>query len=101
MTVVRSRFLLEDLRWLGRKQQRLLLKEALRRLEQDPLASTRNMKDLRPNALAQRELRLFGKYRLFYNVDPAENAVTLVRAGRKRGSQLFMRGELTANCQFV
>lgn len=91
--MVRSQSLLKDLRWLGRKHERLLLKEALRRLEQDPLASTRNMKDLRPNPVAQRELRLFGQYRLFFNVDPAENAVTLVRAGRKRGSRLFMRGE--------
>jgi mRNA-degrading endonuclease RelE of RelBE toxin-antitoxin system len=91
--VVRSQTLLKDLRWLGRKHERLLLKEALRRLEQDPLASTRNMKDLRPNPVAQRELRLFGQYRLFFNVDPADHAVTLVRAGRKRGSRLFMRGE--------
>ncbi len=77
---------------MGRKQERLLLREALRRFEQDPLASTRNMKELRPNTLAQRELRILGKYRLFYNVDPGENAVTLVRAGKKRGSRLFMHG---------
>jgi hypothetical protein len=90
--LVQTPSLIQDLRWLGRKCERLLLREARKRLEQDPLARTRNMKDLRPNRLAQRELRLFGKYRLLFNVDPLDGAVTLVGVGLKHGSMLCLRG---------
>ncbi len=52
-----------------RKAGRLILKEAEELLKPDPLAETRNNKALRPNPMAQRELRLSGKYRILYNVD--------------------------------
>lgn|SRR5487761_1729575 len=84
---------IDDLRSLGSKEGRRLLKEAEKRLSADPLAETRNLKTLRPNPVAQRELRLFGKYRILFNVEAAESMVTIVLAGEKRGNSLFVRGE--------
>jgi hypothetical protein len=84
---------IEDLRWFGRKDGRLLLEAAEARLAADPLAETRNMKTLRPNAVARRELRLFGKYGVLFNVDAAQELVTIVLVGEKRGDSLIVRGE--------
>ena len=82
-----------DFRWFGRKDGRLLLKAALEHLVADPLAETRNLKTLRPNPIAQRELRLLGKYRVLFNVDRGQELVTVVVAGEKRGNALIVQGE--------
>jgi hypothetical protein len=84
---------LEDLRWFGKKPGRFLLEEAEEHLAEDPLAATRNMKWLRPNPVAQRELRLFGKYRVLFNVDERARQAIIVLVGEKRGESLFVRGE--------
>ena len=84
---------IEDLRWFGKKDGRQLLKEALRRLAEDPLAETRQMKTLRPNPLARREARLFGKYRVLFNIDEPTQVVAIVLIGEKRGNALLVRGE--------
>mgnify|MGYP002626049762 CR=1 FL=1 len=83
----------EDLRWLGKAEGRMVLDEAIDRLSDDPLAETRNMKTLRPNPIAERELRLFGKYRVLFNVDEPNSEVTIVLVGEKRGTSLFVQGE--------
>ena len=68
-TVVLKESVIDDLRWFGTKEGRLLLASLEERLAADPLGESRNMKTLRPNPVAQRELRLSGKYRaLFANV---------------------------------
>jgi mRNA-degrading endonuclease RelE of RelBE toxin-antitoxin system len=77
----------------GKKTGRKLLKEALEFLEQDPLAETKNMKSLRPNPIAQRELRLWGKYRVLFSVAPDANEVTIILVGEKRGNKLFVSGK--------
>jgi hypothetical protein len=59
----------------------------------NPLAETRNLKSLQPNPVAQRELRLFGKYRMLFNVDENARQVTIVLVGEKRGESLVVRGE--------
>ena len=64
-----------------------------RELAADPLAASRNMKTLRPNPVAHRELRLRGKYRVLFNVDREEAQVTIVLVGEKRGQSLIVRGE--------
>jgi mRNA-degrading endonuclease RelE of RelBE toxin-antitoxin system len=92
-TVRLKESVIDDLRWFGRRDSRVLLKEAEERLAADPLAETRNMKTLRPNAVAQRELRLFSKYRVLFNVDEAAQEVTIVLVGEKRGSSLTVQGE--------
>ena len=84
---------MEDLRWLGKKQSRAVLKATNKLLLNDPLAKTKNMKDLRPNPLAERELRLLGKFRVLFNVDTESEIVTLMVVGEKRGNALWVRGE--------
>jgi mRNA-degrading endonuclease RelE of RelBE toxin-antitoxin system len=84
---------INDLRWFGKREGRLVLKEAERRLSEEPTAETANMKTLRPNPIAQRELRLFGKYRVLFNVDEDAEEVTIVLVGEKRGNALFVQGE--------
>jgi hypothetical protein len=84
---------IDDLRWFGKKDGRALLQEATLRLEADPLAESRNMKTLRPNRIAHRELCLFGKYRLLSNLDEVASEVTIVLVGEKRGDSLIVRGE--------
>ncbi len=92
-TVILKESVIDDLRWLGRKEARLLLKAAETHLSAEPLAETRNLKTLRPNPVAQRELRLFGKYRVLFNVNGETRQVTIVLVGEKRGNALFVRGE--------
>jgi mRNA-degrading endonuclease RelE of RelBE toxin-antitoxin system len=82
-----------DLRWFGKKDARKLLTEIEKRLSADPLAESRNMKTLRPNPVAQRELRLFGKYRSLFNVDEKTQVITVILVGEKRGNSLIVRGE--------
>jgi len=91
-TVELAESVLEDLRCLGRRTSRMLLAELMQRLSADPLARTRNMKTLRPNPIAQRELRLFGKYRALFNFDRPQKRVVVLVVGEKRGNALFVRG---------
>lgn len=83
----------EHLQWFGKKTGRTLLKKALALLQQDPLAETKNMKTLRPNPIAQRELRLFGMYRVLFSVDTGAELVTIILVGEKRGDRLLVLGK--------
>jgi mRNA-degrading endonuclease RelE of RelBE toxin-antitoxin system len=84
---------IDDLRWFGRKEGRILLQAVTERLSADPLTESRNLKCLRPNAFAERELRIFQKYRVLFNVDIPAQLVTIVLIGEKRGAQLFVQGK--------
>src|SRR5438067_12795841 len=92
-TMVLKPSVLNDLLWFGRKIGRLLSNELERRLAQDPLAESRQMKRLRPNRVARRELRLFGKYRVLFNTDDEKREVTIVLVGEKRGESLIVQGK--------
>jgi mRNA-degrading endonuclease RelE of RelBE toxin-antitoxin system len=81
-----------DLKSFGRRTARLLLRTAIARLEQDPLAENKNMKTLRRNPVAQRELRLFGRYCILFNVE-VEPHVTIILVGEKRGASLWVQGK--------
>ena len=97
-TVTLKESVIDDLRWFGRKDGRFLLQEAERYLSANPQAESQNMRTLRPNPVAQRELRLFGKYRVLFNVDEADEEVTILLVGEKRGNALYVRGqEFTAH----
>ena len=92
-TVDLKESVIDDLRWFGKKDGRKLLKEAEQHFTADPLLESRNMKSLRPNPVAERELRLFGKYRVLFNVDEENEEVTIILVGEKRGNSLFVQGE--------
>lgn len=96
--IVLKESVLDDLRWFGRKNGRQLLKAAQELLQADPLVETRNLKTLRPNPVAQKELRLFGKYRVLFNLDGPTQVATIVLVGEKRGNRLIVQGkEFTAH----
>ncbi len=90
-----------DLRWFGRRDGRTLLQEALGLLGQDPTRESRNMKTLQPNRVAQRELRLFGKYTVLFNVDEEQQIVTSGERPGSRSSAATTAGDVCATCSFA
>jgi mRNA-degrading endonuclease RelE of RelBE toxin-antitoxin system len=92
-TVLLKETVIDDLRWFGKKDGRQLLDDAERQLAEDPRTETRQLKTLRPNPVAQRELRLMGKYRVLFNIDALAEEVTIVLIGEKQGDVLLVQGE--------
>ena len=58
----------------------------------EPTTATRNRKRLRPNQLAEWELRI-GDFRVFYDVDQENKLIKIEAVGYKKRSQLFIRGK--------
>ena len=83
----------DDLKAFDKKTRRLLAEETLSRLAADPLTECRNLKTLDPNPIAQKQLRLFGKYRVLFNVDEPSQTVEVVVIGEKRREKLFVGGK--------
>ena len=77
-------------RSLSARDQRILESAVLSRLASQPTTLTRAVKRLRPNPLAEFELRA-GALRLLYNVEGDEVVVLIV--GRKVGNRLIVEGE--------
>jgi mRNA-degrading endonuclease RelE of RelBE toxin-antitoxin system len=72
------------------REQRLLEAAILARLRDLPTTPTKAIKRLRPNPLAEFELRV-GDLRVLYNVEGEE--VVLLIVGRKVGNKLVVGGE--------
>lgn len=72
------------------RDQRMLEAALLSRLEHQPTTPTKAIKRLRPNPLAEFELRA-GDLRALYNVEQDEVIVLIV--GRKVGNKLIVGGE--------
>jgi mRNA-degrading endonuclease RelE of RelBE toxin-antitoxin system len=79
-----------QLRSLPVREQRILEAAVRSRLEHQPTTTSRSIKRLRPNPLAEFELRA-GNLRALYNVE-GENVVILI-VGRKDGNKLIVEGE--------
>jgi mRNA-degrading endonuclease RelE of RelBE toxin-antitoxin system len=75
---------------LPARDQRILEAAVVARLTHDPTAETRATKRLRPNPLAEYELRV-GNLRVLYNVEESE--VVLLVVGRKIGNKLIVKGQ--------
>jgi len=83
---------IDDLRLLRKHDQQMIVSEIEGQLPHQAAQETRNRKRLRPNQLAEWELRL-GDFRVFYDIDQ-ENAVVKIEAvGYKQGSKLFVHGK--------
>ncbi len=83
---------LDDLAYLKKYEQRLILDELEVQLSREPTMETRNRKPLEPNTLGEWELRI-GVYRIFYDVDPAESLVKIKAVGYKEHNVLHLRGK--------
>jgi mRNA-degrading endonuclease RelE of RelBE toxin-antitoxin system len=79
-----------QLRSLAVREQRMIEAAILARLTDQPATPTRAIKRLRPNPLAEFELRA-GDLRVLYNVEESE--VVLLVVGRKVGNKLIVKGE--------
>jgi len=82
----------EDLEAFRKYDQTLILDRIDRQLIHQPTVETRNRKRLRPNRVAEWELRI-GRFRVFYDVLGSERVVKVAAIGYKEGSRLFMHGE--------
>ncbi|PYV65609.1 MAG: plasmid stabilization protein ParE [Acidobacteria bacterium] len=58
----------------------------------EPTTETRNRKRLRPNELAEWEIRI-GDFRVFCDFDQENKLVKIEAVGYKKRSQLFIRGK--------
>ena len=76
-----------------RKFDRNIILDAIKaQLPFEPLRETRNRKMLRPNPLADWELRI-RQHRVFYEVDEQVARVRIVAVGYKEHNKLFIGGE--------
>ena len=83
---------LEDMRLLKKRERQQVIKEIEGQLKHQASLETRNRKRLRPNELAEWELRI-GRFRVFYDVNTEAKRAKIEAVGYKRGSRLFIHGE--------
>lgn len=83
---------LEDLRLLRKFDQQRILAAIESQLPNQAAQETRNRKRLRPNQLAEWEVRI-GDFRVFYDIDEEKAAVKIEAVGHKQGNKLFVHGE--------
>ncbi len=82
----------DDLRAFRKFDQQQVFDAIGMQLAHEPGRETRNRKRLRPNNLAEWELRV-GDLRVFYDVDPQRLEVLIIAIGRKQGGKLYVHGE--------
>ena len=83
---------LEDLRQLRKYDQQHIVTAIEAQLLHQPHHETRHRKRLRPNRLAEWELRVH-PFRVFYDVDVSQRVVKIEAIGHKPGNTLFVHGE--------
>jgi mRNA-degrading endonuclease RelE of RelBE toxin-antitoxin system len=83
---------LNDVRTFRNYDQKRIFEEIEAQLSLQPDQETRNRKRLRPNKLAEWELRV-GAFRVFYEVDVGNTMVKIIAVGYKEGNKLFIRSE--------
>jgi mRNA-degrading endonuclease RelE of RelBE toxin-antitoxin system len=83
---------IEDLSSLRRFDLKRIAEEVEIQLSHEPTRETRNRKQLRPNQLAEWELRV-DSFRIFYDVDTEKSVVKVIAVGYKEGNVLFIHGE--------
>jgi mRNA-degrading endonuclease RelE of RelBE toxin-antitoxin system len=82
----------DDLLYLRKYDQQRVLTAIERQLRYEPDRETKNRKRLRPNQLAEWELRV-DLLRVCYDVDVAAAVVTIRVVGGKQGDKLYLRGQ--------
>lgn len=81
-----------DLTYYPAHQRRTITQGIAVQLAHQPSHETKNRKPLRSNPLGPWELRV-GIYRVFYEVDEAEQRVVIVAVGHKEHNVLYVRGK--------
>lgn len=83
---------IEDMHILKKRERSQVIEEIENQLLHQPTQETRNRKRLRPNKVAEWELRA-DKFRVFYDIDKENKVVKIEAVGYKKGSRLFIHGE--------
>ena len=83
---------LEDVEQLRAFDRQHIITIIQEQLTHQPFAVTRNRKKLRPNKLAEWELRIV-PFRVFYDINPDHSVVKIIAVGYKQGNSLFIHGE--------
>jgi mRNA-degrading endonuclease RelE of RelBE toxin-antitoxin system len=83
---------LDDLMSFRRFDQKRIVEGIETQLPHNPTVETRHRKRLRPNALAEWELRI-GGFRVFYDVPLEEPIVKIIAIGHKEGNTLYLHGK--------
>ncbi len=83
---------IDDMRLLLKYERQQIVEMIQEQLGHRPTEETRNRKRMRPNQLAEWELRI-GRFRVFYDIDVQANRVKIEAVGYKRGSRLLIHGE--------
>lgn len=83
---------IEDMRWFKKGERKQIIAELESQLGYEPATETRNRKRLRPNKIAEWELRL-ERFRVFFDMDPQNRLIKVEAVGYKRGSRLFIHGK--------
>ena len=81
-----------QLRSLPAREQRIVEAAVTARLPDQPTVPTKAIKRLRPNPLAEFELRV-RDLRVLYNAEEETSEVVLLIVGRKVGNKLIVGGE--------
>jgi mRNA-degrading endonuclease RelE of RelBE toxin-antitoxin system len=81
---------LADIQWFRKYEQKIIFDKIEEQLTHQPNVETRNRKPLRPNQVAEWELRI-GKYRVFSDADTDRNAGEVKLVGSKEGHKLLVR----------
>lgn len=82
---------IEDLEFFRKNERRSISNGIAHFLKRDAKVATRRRKPLRPNRLAQWELRI-DDYRVFYDFAD-DDVVKVVAVGHKEHNDLFIRGK--------
>lgn len=82
----------EDLIWFRKFDQQRIISAIETQLKHEPALITPQRKRLRPNQLAEWEVRA-GLFRIFYDVNDTERIVSIAAIGHKQGNTLYIRGK--------
>jgi mRNA-degrading endonuclease RelE of RelBE toxin-antitoxin system len=77
---------------LSPRGRRTVLDRIRTTLQDQPTVETRNLKMLRPNPIANYELRV-GALRVFFEAAPGQREVLVLAIGRKEGNRLRVGGK--------
>lgn len=83
---------LDDVAWFPKRDRRAILDAVEEQLSFQPDVVTRNRKQLRPNQVAEWELRV-DTFRVFHDVIVSRRLVEIKVIGLKRGNKLLVRGQ--------
>ncbi|MEQ9360052.1 type II toxin-antitoxin system RelE family toxin [Coleofasciculus chthonoplastes] len=83
---------IQDLKYFPKHEQKEILENIDIQLSYEPTVETRNRKPMRPNSLAEWELRI-GKFRVLYNVVEKVTIVEIQRIGEKQRNNFFFGGQ--------